>query len=257
MTDKIIIHLSDLHIGDCMENAHNTWRVFDAIAQNYAGCPVLITGDIVDSGDEGQMIKTRDLIDTLAESNPVVVVPGNHDYAWHGIHCNDNAAAAWHRHLPPAMWMNYSSSKYRQICDGLFAAEHDGLVIFGIDSGDPTDKVHTARGYISEGLTEELRRELTARKGKTRIVMLHHHPFDHGTFTRLVGAERFTRAVESNCEILLFGHEHRFGIWRNRNGIPLTVASHKTTSNAIGGHLLISVIQVTGDGNFWHRLEVV
>jgi xanthine/CO dehydrogenase XdhC/CoxF family maturation factor len=131
-----------------------------------------------------------------------------------------------------------------------------------VDSGDPGDQVQTAKGYVSEGLARGLRTALTdaRHQGKCRVVMLHHHPFDDGAFMKLVGADLFLEAVRDNCEIVLFGHDHHLGVWRNREHVPLMVASHKTTDTVFEHHLMINVIEASrsdaGAWSFWHRLEL-
>jgi hypothetical protein len=68
-------------------------------------------------------------------------------------------------------------------------------------------------------------------------------------------------AVRDNCEILLFGHEHEYGIWWNQRGLPLTVSSHKTTDNLSGTCLFITLIEILNAGtdrvSFKHRIETL
>jgi 3',5'-cyclic AMP phosphodiesterase CpdA len=269
MTPKKIIHLSDLHVRDRGTEFSRALRVFDAVSRYYPGSPVLVTGDLTDSGEPEQMDCARTLLDRLAATNPVLAVPGNHDYAWKGLFHKDKAWQQWVKRLgsplgwpgqPP--WVPWLTVDVPPGVDGLGVWDDPGgeLVYFGVDSGDPEDKVNTARGYVSKGLAAGLKRELRKRAGKCRVVMLHHHPFDDGAFMKLVGAERLLDAVRGNCEILLFGHDHHLGLWRGRDGVPIIVASHKTTDEVFEHHLMISIIEVNRDAkgvfSFWHRLEL-
>jgi len=144
--------------------------------------------------------------------------------------------------------------------DGLGIWEDGPCIYFGIDSGDPNDEQISARGYISRGLAHALQEHLKKHADKTRVALLHHHPFTHGFFTELAGSERLMSALDGNCELLLFGHDHNYGIWRDRNSIPLTVASHKSTDCLSGDCLMFTVIEIENAGTpgaaFHHRIEV-
>ncbi len=145
--------------------------------------------------------------------------------------------------------------------DGLGVLESGKCVYFGIDSGDPEDKVVTAKGFISKSLAKALEASLKQYAHKTRVAFLHHHPFADGLFTKLKGSKYLMAALRGNVELLLFGHEHEYGIWWNRDGIPLIVSSHKSTDRVLGGQLMITVIEInnvgTKDATFWHRLELL
>ena len=115
--------------------------------------------------------------------------------------------------------------------DGLGVWKDGPYVYFGIDSGDPMDKQISARGFISKKLANGLRDALLKYSGKTRIAFLHHHPFSEGYFMKLHGSNKLLEALKDNCELLLFGHEHEYGLWCKNRGIPLIVSSHKSTDN--------------------------
>ena len=145
--------------------------------------------------------------------------------------------------------------------DGLGVWKDGPCVYFGIDSGDPKDKQISARGYISKGLADGLRASLEQYAGKTRIAFLHHHPFTDGFFTKLYGSTRLLTALRDNCELLLFGHHHEYGLWWGTRDIPLIVSSHKTTDAVSGDCLLITIIDIENAGtanvSFSHRMEIV
>jgi 3',5'-cyclic AMP phosphodiesterase CpdA len=267
MTKQSVIHLSDLHVGLRQQESVRTHRIVEAIGNSLAGIPVLVTGDMTDSATTDEFREARGLMDQLAKTNPILMIPGNHDYAWKGNVYRPGAWKDWLKYLgsplgwgrPEATWLEKSHDPVG--VDGLGVWKQDPLVFFGIDSGDPNDKVICARGYISDKLATGLKRALQENEGKTRIVFLHHHPFTEGFFTGLAGAGLLLSAVKDNCEILLFGHDHNYGIWRNREGIPLIVASHKSTARVSGDCVMITVLDIEEPGtpnlSIHHRLEVV
>ena len=81
MANQTLILLSDLHIGLRPLETHRTRNLFTNIASIYPDVPVLITGDLTDSASKRQFKSLRDLLIELASTNPILTVPGNHDYA--------------------------------------------------------------------------------------------------------------------------------------------------------------------------------
>ena len=265
MANRTIILLSDLHIGLRGIETTRTRNIFDKIAISYPGVPVLITGDLTDSASERQFISTRTLLDKLATTSRILTVPGNHDYAWKGNILRDDGWENWVKHLGSPLGWERNEVHWMGVdfepkgIDGLGVWKHGSLVFLGIDSGDPKDKQISARGYISKGLADALHETLKKYEGKTRLAMLHHHPFNDKFLTKLSGAERLMNAVRGNCELLLFGHEHEYGIWWDQRGLPLIVSSHKSTDNISGNCLFITVIEILNAGtnrvSFKHRIE--
>ena len=267
MAKHTIIHLSDLHIGRKKHEQDRTRVVFNYIAKSHPKIPVLITGDLTDSATKPQFIKTRKLLDKLAQTNPVLAVPGNHDYAWKGNFIRPLAWENWVTHLGSPLGWNRPEKPWMENdhepagTSGLGVWQHGPYAYFGIDSGDPQDKQKSARGYISENLAKNLKKTLKKYRGKTRIAFLHHHPFTRGVFTRLHGADRLMKALKKDCELLLFGHEHEYGIWWDDRDIPLIVSSHKTTNYMSKNCFMITIIEIKNAGtpqvSFKHRLEVM
>jgi predicted MPP superfamily phosphohydrolase len=267
MAKQTIIHLSDLHIGRKKRESKRTRRIFDKIARSFAKVPIIITGDLTDSATKGQLKDTRKFLDTLARTNPILSVPGNHDYAWRGNILRKHGWKNWVQHLGSPLgwgraqvpWMGIDNEP--KGVDGLGVWKNGPCVYFGIDSGDPKDKQISARGYISKKLADALKKTLKKYSGKTRIAFLHHHPFTGGFFTKLHGSKLLLAALKNNCELLLFGHQHAYGIWWNKRDVPLIVSSHKSTNIMSGDCLMITVIDIENPGkknvSFSHRIEVL
>ena len=267
MANRTIILLSDFHIGLRPLESKRTRAIFGKIAGTYPGAPVLITGDLTDSATVTQFRTTRGLLDDLAKTNPILTVPGNHDYAWKGNILRDNGWKNWVKHLGtplgwgrnPAHWMGVNHEPVG--IDGLGVWKQGACVYFGIDSGDPLDKQISARGYISQTLADALNQSLKKYAGKTRIAFLHHHPFNDKFLTKLKGDKRLMTAIKKDCELLLFGHEHEYGIWWKQKGPELTISSHKSTDALSGDCMVMTIIDIfktgTQDVTFKHRLEII
>jgi len=267
MAVKTVIHLSDLHIGLRHKETRHTETLLKKIARSFPGVPVIITGDLTDSATKSQFRETRKLLDKLAQTNSVLAVPGNHDYAWKGNIIRPSGWENWVKYLgSPLGWgrdeVAWMGKQHEPVgVDGLGVWKDGPCVYFGIDSGDPNDKQISARGYISKKLANALKESLKKYAGKTRIAFLHHHPFTDGFFTKLHGSKMLLRALENDCELLLFGHEHDYGIWWKTRGVPLIVSSHKSTDTISGNCLFLTVINIkkiaTPNVSFNHRLEVL
>lgn len=259
-----LIHLSDLHIGNSKKEFNNTNRIIKKIGASYKATPVIITGDLTHSATKGQFKEMRSILDELAKTNPILTAPGNHDYAWYGIALRPEGWEKWVKYLSsPLGWgvdkYYWMGEDYEPVgIEGLGVFKHKSCVYFGVDSGDPGDKEITARGWISTRLANALKESLKKYEGKTRIVFLHHHPFDDDYFTALKGHKKLLNAVKNNCELLLFGHEHKYGIWRNHKGVPLIVSSHKSSLPMSGACLMGTIIEMdkagTSEVSFDHRL---
>jgi len=267
MPGQTLIHLSDLHIGLRQKESTRTGMIFDKISKSFPGVPIVVTGDLTDSATMAQFRKTRELLDELSSTNPILTVPGNHDYAWKGNILRPDGWKNWTRYLGSPLgwerdeipWMGVDHEP--KGVDGLGIWEDEVCVYFGIDSGDPKDKQISARGYISKKLADALKESLEKHVDKTRIAFLHHHPFTQGPFTKLYGSRRLLESLDGNCELLLFGHDHEYGIWWDKRRIPLVVSSHKSTDALSGDCLMTTIIDIespgTSDVSFCHRMEVV
>lgn len=267
-----IIHLSDLHIGKSRAEATRLQVIINWISERHPGAPVVITGDITESATKNQITKARSLLAELASTNPALIVPGNHDYSFKGIVSDPKAEVRWSNLLGEPLGFTSSADKWMldfasggtAHADGLGIQEFDDFVFFGVDSGDPTNKQHTARGYISDFLADQLRTWLTNHKGKTRVVFLHHHPFvrDMAGLSPLAlhNHKGFCAAVRGNCEALLFGHRHQMDIWwcKTADVAPFVFAADKSTRLIARKYLAINVLRTSGSGpnlRFSHFLE--
>jgi len=267
MTTNSLIHLSDLHIGRGKKENYRANKIFTEIAGSYPGDTVLITGDLTNSATKNQFKLMRELLDRLALTNPILVVPGNHDYAWKGVIFRRGSGQVWAEHLgyplgwekPPTRWMGLLNEP--EGVEGLGVWKDGPVVYFGVDSGDPTDKELTARGLISPKLAKTLATSLKKYQGKTRVVLVHHHPFMRGATMKMKGAKLFLNSLRNNCELLLFGHKHKYGLWWKNDTILLTIASHKNTNVFSGDCMAITVIEIQNAGEpnvtFSHRLNMI
>lgn len=112
--ERVVIHLSDLHIGKNDAETDNTYQssmngtaydqsllIINAIVSHYSMQNpkpiVVITGDLVDYGNDKYISMAQDLLGKLTSNGFTVVVnSGNHDYS----DSNDITTQSWTEYLP-------------------------------------------------------------------------------------------------------------------------------------------------------------
>lgn len=237
----MILHLSDLHIGANDKTTRNAQLLVNAVLQKFADpkAPkpvVLITGDVVDDGEEEQYMLAGKLIDTLrAAGFTVACVPGNHDYGWNGCHAESKRFELFKKYLVGLRRVTYP--------DVIEVPEANALII-GLNSMkaecDFWDGL-LADGELGSRQLSELAQIVASRTVQDQrknqklkvIVALHHHPFlypddslferayewaghylkDGDDLMRIIGDTqpvRPGRPLRSGAvDAVLFGHEHR------------------------------------------------
>jgi UDP-2,3-diacylglucosamine pyrophosphatase LpxH len=249
-----LLHLSDTHIGS-RKSIERVIRVKDFLKdymnRNRGDSSVvfLLSGDIMQTPDESNVICANDLYDYLKDLQPSgqdpIFVPGNHDVRAKGVLRNRPSSSF----LAPAF-----NARIEWIPD------HP----VGILCWNSADAGTMARGKISRGQFRTIEEGLTSIPGGTDhpilISLLHHHPmrldridpemrrfhmktlgssfrkfisFAYERMDRLANAQEFIRFCDSHgVRVILHGHKH----------IPI--------AGRIPGHLLENrSIQVFGCGS--------
>ena len=123
-----ILHLSDLHVGKTNEEGKNLQIIVKKIVSKWGEEEkkpvILITGDIVDDGEEEQFNETRKVLDPLYSKNfQVLPIPGNHDYGWNGNHAKARRFKYFKNAFFPFENVSYP-----------FPKEIDGHIFIGLNS---------------------------------------------------------------------------------------------------------------------------
>ena len=238
------LHLSDTHwLADDRYNSANH-RLQNYLFDYYPNHIILETGDITDDGEESQF-------DNVMEHQPGrwVFVPGNHDFGLAGLFYEEKRAQLFDTNLSAPFQGFHFAEKNDPL---VRTVEEDGekVRIIGLDSNlETVNPFDFAQGQIGNEQLFALRELLNNKEAGTRtIVMLHHHPFYHSDPTmKLIDSYQFLSVIYGKVDILLFGHRHVAGQWRNINGIPLVMAAPSSPRNDY-------VQEITIDGpNIWTR----
>lgn len=145
MTDLLIAHTSDLHIGRAAgperhERGRSGWRQFRRFVDAVRPDLVVVGGDIVvdDPDDVADRREARNIIGRLPV--PVVVIPGNHDVGdhpvrdglpadWHGKPVSASRVADWEAEWGPSYWL-------RDLCGWRVVGINSQLFGSGLDRED-------------------------------------------------------------------------------------------------------------------------
>jgi len=245
MEDKTqIIHLSDLHIGykTCGPKAS---EIIDNIIkyENPTHSIIIITGDIVEQARNDKDLETAlKLLDELRKHNfRVLLCPGNHDYGTGLINSRKNAQNFRKLFLPEV-----------EIFPCLDIIKD--IVFIGLDSS--AEELHWYDRFFADGelgntQLANLKKILNAPeiKNKTKVVYLHHHPFEVFPFHQLKDSKKFKAVIENEIDILLYGHNHlghsHNGAWGIKVVLDGGSSTGKRTAKIFGTRIKHRAINLT------------
>lgn len=215
-----ILHISDLHVGRTETEGRNLKGIVKYIVnRDWNGLKpiVLITGDIVNDGEEEQFVFARKLLNDLYTNNfTVLPIPGNHDYGKNGNHAQEKRFKYFKNEFYKLENVSYPHVK-----------EINGHYFIGLNS--MSAETGFFEGLLANGElgskqiknTLGVLKKLDGRPPEQKVILhLHHHPFvypDEGPLKRIgdkVGhgledGDDLLHKISGRVDILLFGHEHR------------------------------------------------
>lgn len=218
-----LLHLSDLHVGRDVRRAARATALVDRLLATWGAAVrkpvVVITGDLVDDGEDAQYLLVAQLMTRLRTAGfAVVCVPGNHDYGRDGCHADVACLARFRRHVACSLGVADYPACFR----------FPGWAIVCLDSMQA--EAGGWDGWLADGEIGRAQREATDRTlaalaperqaGVRVAVVLHHHPFvfpDDPLYRRayewvghrLKDGRELMEIVRGRADLLLFGHEHR------------------------------------------------
>lgn len=203
-----MIHISDLHMHIKPSDNEPTLTRLDSIVKTYPDDIIIVTGDITDDGHPDQYENAKNV--------PGLKVPGNHDYGAAGNFYNRYKAELF----DSTFGTNYAGDNDPQV-DVI-----EGVRFIGLDSNLETDHPFDfACGEIGRKQLKALKGILNGPSMPT-VVYMHHHPFvRNDPFMELRDAREFIRIIYGRVDVLLFGHRHIEGLWKDTCGIKIIHAA--------------------------------
>jgi predicted MPP superfamily phosphohydrolase len=237
-----IIHISDTHFTDSSHTLDSGYWIdsqnsplksdilSDYIIKNQAQLGtniIVITGDLTDSGEQGDYQIARSFIQKLKDNGfEVYCVPGNHDYSFEGNLFVPQAELP-QTHTRKVNYRQYiDSNEYPQFIE----LNNCCLILLDSLKGEVDDRGNSlnidlnAQGKLGDKQLADIKVQLAdlqkARQtGKKVVVCLHHSPFkvnksnlspdlvmDEDSLSGLDDAEEFMAIINNNIDCLLFGH---------------------------------------------------
>jgi len=219
------IHLSDLHIGKNKgkSNNENAAKVVAHICNKYEmndeGLVILITGDIVDDGEEGQYKNAVEILRPLAQNFTLLACPGNHDYGPCGIFYTEKSQALFQKYILGELLNNTKAKIAGTKMEDLYPMDVviSNVLFVGIDSvvDNENEFAHFASGEVGSKQRNALANILKTNSGTGRkvVVYFHHHPlhFREGIkkpFMEMDDADKVLRILATQTDVVCFGHRH-------------------------------------------------
>jgi len=237
-----LAHISDLHFGrPAVVERLEALKGFIAEIQPDA---VAISGDLTQRCSNREFSKARAYLDSLGETSPCVVVPGNHDIRWLGAVARNLGPAGLFREQAH----NFKYSRYtKHISEDLSPSlEIPGAVIAGVNTAHGITRGSITRRFRDLGVIGQVKhadmmrvREVfeNAAPDAARIVMMHHNPI-RGELSGRHGLANTEQALHAfsdlGTELILCGHDHHdavHNIERGAHGLIISTAG--TISNRI------------------------
>lgn len=199
----------------------------------------LVTGDLVHIGIAQELREARAWLDTLAATQPVVLVPGNHD-------CYRADAA---------LGIEQQWSHYLHGADGARfprLVQQDDVSIIALSSATPMPW-WSAGGCLGPAQLAKLEILLTQCAGNFRCVMLHHAPVPGQAPARkdLADAAELTALLRrAQVELVLHGHLHHNAM-QVLDGRTRVIVSAPASSAVASNPASYRVFNISRDGAAW------
>lgn len=210
-----IYHVSDLHLHQ--DNSKNRealallGRLYSEVKfgpsdPNY----LLITGDIVDDGDESQYAQAQEALKPFL--GHLLICPGNHDYGPFGNLYERACAQRFDDSFLPSLGLQHRFLDKTPAITKLGDGTGTKVVLYGLNSTLETQRVADfARGAIGPQQLGLLNEALSNPEdaGAMKLVYLHHRPQRCSWFLELVDSEDLMAVVHNRVQVLAFGHDGR------------------------------------------------
>jgi 3',5'-cyclic AMP phosphodiesterase CpdA len=237
-----LVHISDLHFGrPAVAERLDALREF--IVENRPDA-VAVSGDLTQRCSNKEFSHARAYLDSLGETAPYVVIPGNHDIRWLGSVARNLGLAGLFREQAH----NFKYSRYlKHVSDDLSPSlEVPGAVIAGVNTAHGITRGSITRRFRDLGVIGQVKhadmvrvREIfeNAAPDAARIVMIHHNPI-RGELSGRHGLANTEQALHAfsdlGTELILCGHDHQDAIHTIERGAHgLIISTAGTISNRI------------------------
>lgn len=221
------MHLSDLHLHRNDSDNVAATAGLDYIYQNYPDHKLIVTGDIVDDGDEAQFDLAYAALAPF--KGRIFLCPGNHDFGAAGNFYSRERAERFDRKLSVPLQQGGTFTGDATPVANLLMDTDDKVILIALDTNLETESPFDfACGEVGERQMSFLNTVLgdPVLADRTKILFFHHHPFIHNDpFMELKDARELMRTIYQRVDVVCFGHKHVSYLWQNINGIQYVLAA--------------------------------
>ncbi len=222
-----IIHLSDLHFHSHDKDNEEIIETLKYVKNNYKNHYIVVTGDIVDDGHEKQYDNAYEVLKEF--EGRIFISPGNHDFGAVGAFYSLERAKRFDEKLSIPLKQDGTFSEENTPVVNVVQENNDQIMFIALDTNIETEHPFDfACGKVGEKQLGSLNTILTnpTVPEMKKIVFFHHHPFMHNDpFMELKDATELARIVYNKVDLILFGHKHVMGEWKNWWGTKSILAS--------------------------------
>lgn len=242
------IHLSDLHFHRREADNEEAVRTLKFVREHYPDHKLIITGDIVDDGDEIQCIRAREALDAFCGN--VFICPGNHDFGAAGNFYGREKAERFDRLLCVPLQQGGTFTGYNTPVVNVATEGDNRVMLIALDTNVETDHPWDfACGEVGSGQLAALDALLSHSTASSmrKVVFFHHHLFVRDNpFMELKDAKQLMRVIYNRVDVVLFGHKHVPDKWVDINGIQWIFASGNSPAMDAAWEITVENGQVFG-----------
>jgi len=235
------LHLSDFHFHRDQNNNKEANKTLEVIRARYPKHTLIVTGDITDDGDELQYENAFKALEPFI--GRIFIAPGNHDYGAVGHFYSRERALRFDEMLSKPLKQGGTFTGEAAPVVDIVGDTGSRVMLIALDTNLETNHPFDfACGEVGEKQLSSLESLLSAPDSEeiTKILFFHHHPFvRNDPFGEMRDARQLMRAVYYKIDVMLFGHKHVAGKWKNVNGIQYILASDNTPGKAYAREIFI------------------
>lgn len=253
MTAVTLVHLSDLHLGRDADLAQ--LAAVEQVVPGLQPAAIVLSGDLTQRARHGEFVAARRWMDRLAESAPVLAVPGNHDVQWF-------ESPFWilgrqRMYVKYRRWIGADLTPTLTIPGAVIASV---LTSHGVCFPSMTPNLNdmAVKGHLPRQEVERVAQVFASvPPGVAKVVVLHQNVL-RGNISHRMGLSRWKVAQERLAalrpDLILCGHDHEEGAALLGDRVVVSTAS--TLTRRTRGHRpqVFNVVRVEPDAiavTFW------
>jgi 3',5'-cyclic AMP phosphodiesterase CpdA len=231
VTAVTLAQLSDIHFGRDVDLEQVA--VLERLIAHLRPDAVILAGDLTQRARHGELQRALAFAESLLDTAPVLVIPGNHDVEWwrspFGLLGRDR------RYRKYRMYFGNDLSPRLELPGVVIgsALTSHGLS-FGSMTWNPNDMC--VKGHLPRSETARLTRYFqSAPPEYARVVVMHHNVL-RGAISRRMGLARWKSAQrmlrKTGADLVLCGHDHQEGSGQIDEVVVVATSSAHTRASA-------------------------